>query len=372
MDFSEDYMRKILRNLLSNAIKHAPKDTTVTVTTSLSQQDKRHLHSPFTSPSLLSHSPSLILTVTDHGSGIPADEQQHIFEPFYRATTESSLTGTGIGLPLARLCAEAMGGTLTVESTPGAGTTFTLHLPKTNNAIVVGHASQRDTHETATFVQSIRHAGKRDLLSTRLLIVEDAPEVAYYVARLMPRDFVVDFAANGEEALAKAEATVPDIIVTDIMMPGIDGLELCRRVRNNDLLCHIPVVMVTARTSPQDRIDGLQAGADAYLEKPFRSEELSVCVAKLLEQRRLLQMEYSPSSDPSSPTPDPSRGGEGSIYNHRGEVAADVITPLPSAGGAGGGAMVARACGFDDAAYFSRFFRKMTGLSPSEYARKDE
>jgi len=315
---------------------------------------------------------------------------------------------------------------------------------------------------------------------TRLLIVEDAPEVAYYVARLMPRDFVVDFAANGEEALAKAEATVPDIIVTDIMMPGIDGLELCRRVRNNDLLCHIPVVMVTARTSPQDRIDGLQAGADAYLEKPFRSEELSVCVAKLLEQRRLLQMKYSPSSDPSSPTPDPSRGGEGSIYNHRGEVAADVTTPLPSAGGAGGGAggagggaiapdpfmlrideqlsrqiqsagidfeqlasdlcitrvqlnrkvkaitgvsmreyvqrirlekakrllkplplskggkesalsdsvrlfpplegsgealtiaEVARACGFDDAAYFSRFFRKMTGLTPSEYARKDE
>ena len=136
-----------------------------------------------------------------------------------------------------------------------------------------------------------KHQGTRDVLPGAeglALVVEDNPDVAAYIGSVLEPDFEVVFAADGQEGVYKAEALVPDVIVTDVMMPTMDGLELCRRIRANIITDHIPVVVVTARVTDADRLRGIAAGADAYLTKPFLADELRLRIAKLLEQRRRL------------------------------------------------------------------------------------
>ena len=131
----------------------------------------------------------------------------------------------------------------------------------------------------------------------RILIVEDTPDVARWQMRQLDPDYGFYFAADGEEGMKKALEIVPDLIITDVMMPVVDGYELCRRVRSSELLCHIPIIMVTAKATVEDKIHGLEAGADAYIEKPFHPDELSVRVSKLLEQRAMLRRKFTDESE---------------------------------------------------------------------------
>lgn len=128
--------------------------------------------------------------------------------------------------------------------------------------------------------------------SPRILVVEDNREVAFYTGTLLASHYEVLYAADGEEGLEKARELIPDIVITDVMMPRMDGLELCRRIRHDELTCHIPVIAVTAKVTEKDRIEGLRAGATAYLNKPFNAEELLTLTGNLLQQQREIQKRF--------------------------------------------------------------------------------
>lgn len=204
--------------------------------------------------------------------------------------------GTGIGLSLVKQVVEAMHGKIELHSAVGHGTTFVVSLPlkskeKTPMALDKSKIARPEILVEENIFPPEDDDDDKDTI--RILIIEDTPAVSHYMMRQLSPDYSFYFALTGDEGLEKAKNIVPDLIITDIMMPGMDGLELCRQVRESELLNHIPVIMVTAKASSEDRLKGLEAGADAYLEKPFRADELKVRVEKLLEQRQLLRQKYS-------------------------------------------------------------------------------
>ena len=282
MDFIPDYVQKIVCNLVSNAIKFSQPGGRVDIATS---SDGTCLH----------------LAVTDTGIGISPEQQENIFTPFYQASEGAGNTGSGIGLSVVKIAVEKMGGSIKVESAIGEGSTFTVTLPierKDADTETFDIAEYfKSSHKTTPAPQPEPEANVDSDLPdddvTRVLIVEDTPEVARYMMRQLNPKYHYIFASDGCEGLEKATQTVPDIIITDVMMPRMDGFELCRHIRQSELLSHIPVIMVTAKATHDDRMLGLQAGVDAYIEKPFHADELSVRVEKLLEQRRALQQKFS-------------------------------------------------------------------------------
>ena len=277
MDFVPSYLKKILRNLLSNAIKFTPRGGQIYLTVA---KDRTHV----------------IITVADTGEGIAAEDLPHIFDSFYQGTNSSPSMGTGVGLSLVRQMVEAMGGSIDVKSAKGSGAVFTLSLPLRQGEKVLEPWLPSPDAEDA--VAGSGHALLQDddteeLEQSSVLIVEDNADVASYIGSLLKTQYRLFFARNGSEGLEKAMEFMPDIILTDLMMPEMDGYEMCRRIRGSEILNHIPVVMITARAEEADKVQGLDAGADAYLLKPFNADELHVRVGKLLEQRRLLRAKYS-------------------------------------------------------------------------------
>ena len=282
MDFIPDYVYKIVHNLISNAIKFSNSGGTV----QLSVQKRGE---------------SLQINVRDEGIGMTEEQQHNIFKPFYQVQGNGRSIGTGIGLPLTKLAVDAMGGSIKVHTSPDHGTSFIVEIPLKNNVSerfkpeeALGLAMQQVKFvDNACQLQDDDKDGIEDAEeSVRVLIVEDAGEVARYIGLQLNPSYHFYYASDGNEGLNKAMQLVPDLIITDIMMPGIDGFELCRRVRSSELLCHIPVIIVTAKVTHEDRIHGFKAGADAYLEKPFQADELNIRVEQLLEQRRILQEKY--------------------------------------------------------------------------------
>lgn len=283
MDYVGDYVQKIVQNLLSNAIKFTAPGGEIYLSTRI---DRRNF----------------VLHVSDTGIGFTPEQKEHIFKPFYQASNDTQGIGTGIGLSIVSLSVEKMKGTIEVHSAPGEGSVFTVTLPLAAKGEVIAEYEPDPLPDAlplpeadAAMTEPPADDGDAETDGTHVLIVEDTPEVAHYMKRQFPAaaGYRFHFAADGEEALAKARQLVPDLIITDVMMPRMDGFELCRRVRADELVCHVPVIMVTARATHEDRLQGLQAGADAYLEKPFHSDELTLRAAKLLEQRELLRRKYS-------------------------------------------------------------------------------
>ena len=280
IDFVPEYLQNILRNLLSNAIKFSPEGAEVKIR-------------------IWKEASLIKIAVRDSGNGMTEAEMVHIFEPFYQTkeTTKNNI-GSGIGLPLVKLSAEAMDGQVSVQSTPGIGSVFLVTLPqKHGHTIWPLYAEYEDklADETSISAQEMQldDSAADDEDAIRILIAEDTPEVAHYMAHQLKGNYNFYFAPNGRVALEKANQLVPDVIITDIMMPELDGIEFCKMIRQSDLLNHIPVIIVTAKATHEDLMTGLEAGADAYLEKPFCSDELNIRVAKLLEQRELLKEKYS-------------------------------------------------------------------------------
>ena len=275
MDFVPDYVRKVADNLLSNAFKFTPEYGRISMT--VWRKDN-----------------TLQLDLTDTGNGMNEETRIHIFEPFYQAESDSKNIGTGVGLALVKQIIDSMGGTITVKSTMGKGTTFHLSVPIRNEI------KQKLTETSMNNIVPLLHPDEPipedcqgDDNRCRLLIVEDHHDIAAYIGSQFAGRYAVCYADNGRDGLAKALELVPDIIVTDLMMPEMDGLELCRQVRSNEVTNHIPIIMVTAKITEEERIRGLEAGADAYLAKPFNAEELRTRVEKLLEIRRMLQAKFA-------------------------------------------------------------------------------
>lgn len=285
-DFVPDYITKVISNLLSNALKFTNKYGTVNI--SLWIEDK-----------------NIRLDVADNGRGIDADSLPHIFEEFYQTGGENNGSGSGVGLALVHQIVKSLDGTISVDSTPGKGSTFHLSLPLRRNATPYP-APTIDTDSAVTdYIDSSLELAEEtnnivvdDSISEastpiRILVVEDNADIAAYIGSQLKDKYQISYAPDGKIGCEIAHEWIPDIIITDIMMPVMDGLTLCRTIRADDVTSHIPIIVVTAKISESERIEGLKAGADAYLAKPFNSDELKTRVEKLLEQRATMIRKYA-------------------------------------------------------------------------------
>lgn len=248
--FDKDVLEKIVNNLASNAIKYTPIGGSAGVDMSLAA---------------ISDTVTLTVNVWDNGPGIPIEEQTKIFERFYRTSTasKSGAKGVGIGLSLSADLARLLGGSLTVDSTPGKGSVFTL-ICSLRIAKVATTTQVNDGNYT-------------------LLLAEDDTDILEFNTSILSAEgYNIITATNGTDAAHLLTTTLPDLVVTDLMMPGKDGHELLKEIRNNTLTAHIPVIILSAKAAPQSRVDGTANGAQAYLSKPYSPTELIALVKNQL------------------------------------------------------------------------------------------
>ncbi len=294
MDTDPEKLEHLLGNLLDNAIKYTPAGGAVQLAVSSRQLA--------VGPSALSTASCLLLTVTDTGIGIPPEHLERIFDRYYRVG-EWPTEGAGIGLAMAREYARLLDGHIEVDSRPGEGSSFSVFLPVRNNA-------PRRTHSLSSPAPDIgpKPTAKTTSEKTapasrpRLLIIEDNPDVIRYLQLFLEESYDLITASDGEEGTNLAIARVPDIIISDIMMPKKDGLEVCRALKGDFRTNHIPIILLTAKTDVDSRVSGLECGADAYLAKPFHRRELEVELRKLIQLRDTLRRKYG--SSLSAPLPE--------------------------------------------------------------------
>ena len=287
MDFDRDKVMKITSNLLSNAIKFTPPGGEVTLRVRLEEPPEREEE-------------TLVFSVRDTGIGIPAAQLPHIFERFYQADSSNTRKGegTGIGLALVQELVRLFQGSISVESKPGEGSTFSVQLPVRRTAQL---ETASETEEILPVLQaestgvpsvSVEDQRQGEEEWPLLLIVEDNPDVRTFLVGCLDEQYRIATAENGQIGIDKALELIPDIIISDVMMPEKDGFEVCAFLKKDTRTSHIPIVMLTARATVEDRIAGLERGADAYMAKPFHQGELMVQLKNLLESRRRLQDRY--------------------------------------------------------------------------------
>ena len=300
MDYDAEKIQQIMSNLLSNAIKHSPSGGKVMVIVSNQPASEIENHSNTPSTNYLS------LKIKDTGAGISTKDLPNIFNRFYQGDDKIAKSGgTGIGLALTKELVQLLEGQIEVESELGIGSTFSVLLPILQNVTieeVEGNMSSQKMHtEPIPSVAPISqrslngHGFKKSNKEDRpnLLIIEDNPDVVEYLASCLEKQYVLDFAYNGQIGIEKALENIPDLIISDVMMPEKDGFEVCEQLKNDERSSHIPIVLLTAKADVESRITGLSRGADAYLKKPFYQKELLVILQNLLELRKKLQARYA-------------------------------------------------------------------------------
>ncbi|MFD2573604.1 two-component regulator propeller domain-containing protein [Spirosoma soli] len=301
--FDADKWGKILTNLLSNALKFTPAGGQITVTSHL-------LFSP------TDEEPQVQIVVADTGIGIPAEHLPHVFDRFYQVddSRTRAYEGTGIGLALVKELTELMKGTIGVESQRDSGTVFTLKLPV--------QIVQKDTHVSVAAVTQTIHKERFGIANEKvdvavlpeppvdeseqpvLLVVEDNTDLREFMTSELAVSYRVLSAVNGEEAWALTQVELPDIVISDVMMPVMDGYELTRLIKNDPTTDHIAVVLLTAKAAQDSRIEGLLHGADEYLTKPFSFHELNLRLRNLINRQQRLREEYSERlTRPDAPPP---------------------------------------------------------------------
>lgn len=297
LTFDRSKLEIILTNLLANAFKYTPEGGQITLAATV-------VGSPG-GEAVFQHNQlagnCLEISVVDTGVGIQATELAHIFDPYYQASHTDTLrmTGTGIGLSLVRQFAERHRGTVDVASEVGAGTTFRLRLPFGQAHLQPGDLlpeTDQTPAEAAPDLDPAALALTNEPLTLaslpRLLVVEDNDEVSQYLQQLFVADFEVTAAADGLEGWEKALNHLPDLIISDVMMPRSDGLELCRKLKQHPKTAHVPVLLLTARTAALHEVEGLGLGADDYVSKPFNPQVLQAKAAALLRNRGKLREYY--------------------------------------------------------------------------------
>ncbi|MBX2822505.1 MAG: response regulator [Rhodothermaceae bacterium] len=287
--YDVDKIEKVVVNLLSNAFKFTPPGGKVSV-------------------SFSSANGGIEIIVADTGAGISREHLPHLFDRFYQAesTSTRSHEGTGIGLALAKELVELHDGTIRVESTEGFGSRFTVQLPESPKSEVQGPEPEvverapkpvlattvLDELPTPTTSINSRPRTPDSGPLPVILVIEDNPDMRAYISTHMGNDFELIEAENGRIGVEKAIESVPDLVLSDVMMPEMDGIEACSAIKADERTSHIPVILLTARAQVEDRIAGFESGADAYLAKPFNAEELLVRVNGLIEQRRKLRERF--------------------------------------------------------------------------------
>lgn len=284
MDYDPEKYQRIISNLISNAIKFTPAYGKITVAIKeLSQEDDTRW---------------LEIKVVDSGTGIPKDELPFIFDRFYQVDDSSIRKGegTGLGLALVKELVELMQGKISVSSQPGKGTQFTLLLPIQNQAEPQEIEALKEQSESGQSYWSVAtdqawfERAPSDL--PIVLIVEDNADVIYYLRKCLEGQYQLKLARDGRQGIEMALEIIPDLVVSDVMMPEVDGFELCETLKNDERTSHIPIVLLTAKVTQDAKVQGLTLGADAYLTKPFEKQELLVRLEKLIESRKQLQAYY--------------------------------------------------------------------------------
>ena len=278
--FDLDKLEKIVFNLLSNAFKFTPENGRINVRVEYLEKQ-------------------IFVTVQDFGIGISLERLPHIFDRFYQVDNSSQRVqeGTGIGLSLVKELVSLLNGKIEVNSKLGEGTIFTLNLPfePINNLSkpLDKFAGKNYPEPVFNDIQKVDGFKVEENGQPIMLIVEDNPDLRNYIASIFENQYQLVMAVDGEDGLAKAIEFVPDIVISDLMMPKLDGLGFCEKLKNDERINHIPVIMLTAKASLSDRLVGLEHGADDYLSKPFNKEELTVRVSNLVNQRELMREKYS-------------------------------------------------------------------------------
>ena len=273
-------LERIYFNLLSNAFKFTPENGKVTVRLStLTKEDNRWIR----------------FTVSNTGSMISAEHIRNIFDRFYKIDMHHA--GSGIGLALVKAFVELHGGTISVESDEKQGTVFTVDLPVRTCACEtssleespVSSVSEASSLNDALPIEEEELEKNYDSSKPSVLVIDDNADIRSYVHGLLHTDYTVIEAADGSEGIRKAMKYVPDLIISDVMMPGIDGIECCRRLKSELQTCHIPVILLTACSLDEQRIQGYDGGADSYISKPFSSQLLLARVRNLIDSHRRLK-----------------------------------------------------------------------------------
>lgn len=285
-DFVPNYLNKILRNLLSNAIKYSEPGSKINLVITRNKKDPK----------------KIILKVIDQGQGIKKEDLPHIYDLFFKSPHADAQASSGIGLALTKQLVETLNGTIRVESEEGKGSEFIVELPvrRSEKKLYAYWIPEKKNHVPPT--EYPKAPAYEELLSykpndndprTTLLLAEDNKDIAIYTRSIFKEDtYNIIYCHNGEEALKMANEHFPDIVITDVIMPRMNGLELCKEMKNSPLLSHIPIIIISAKNEEQDYIEGLRCGADAYIRKPFQPEELLVRVENILKSRNLLKDKY--------------------------------------------------------------------------------
>lgn len=279
-----DKLEKIVYNLLSNAFKFTPKGGTVTIQMTISDNN-------------------LSLEVADNGIGIPEKVQSRIFKRFYQVDSSQTRAyeGSGLGLALAKELVDLLGGSISVESKGGHGSIFKVSLPAgtaLKESYIIQEAFPRElTGFESYFAEYSRENSPESAAGDDnfpvILLVEDNYDLRQYMKRELAGQFAILEAANGEEGLAFAQKRIPDLIVTDIMMPIMDGVTLIKNIKEDERTSHIPTILLTARDDRDSKITGFENGADQYVVKPFEINELIARVKSLLAQNERLRKKFS-------------------------------------------------------------------------------
>ena len=288
VNIDKERFSKILTNLISNAIKFTPKEGNIEI-------------------NIFTENKDVIIDIANSGDGIPAKNLPYIFNRFYQVDDDSTreYDGTGIGLALVKELVELHKGVIDVESNLNR-TTFSIKMPidlpifenesvieqPIEDSILENISIQSKNADTQQNLTQIENDIENLNDHLEILVVEDNEDIRDYINDILDKDYKVIQAVDGLDGLKKAEASIPDLIISDVMMPNMDGYELCKHLKTNEKTNHIPVILLTAKASQENKLEGLETGADDYLIKPFDEKELMTRIKNLISLREKLQKKY--------------------------------------------------------------------------------
>lgn len=290
--FDVDKIQKIINNLLSNALKYTQQNGKIILSINIYKSDKKEGDSKFVD-----------ITIKDNGSGIPKEKTPFIFNRFYQVkTTNKNSEGSGVGLALTKSLVQLHYGKISVKSKVNEGSKFRVRLPlgknyqneeqMKSNFFEDTISESQETSKTPSFDEDTNTIDNNSKKLPLLLIVEDMEDMRTFIRTLLEEEYEILEATNGIEGKETALKHIPDIIISDVMMPEMDGITLCNELKTNEKTSHIPLILLTAKSSIESRIKGIEIGADSYIPKPFHGNLLKAKLTNLLETRKILKEKY--------------------------------------------------------------------------------
>ena len=282
-DYDEEKLQQVITNVLSNAFKHT------------GESGKIHV-------SLDASSTTAVILIRDTGSGIAAADLPYIFDRFYQGGTTSAASGrtsSGIGLALAKELIEMQKGSISVESTPGFGSLFRIQLPLKTDAVPELTVSSEVASNGYPLLHQklerfdVEQQNEKEVGKLVVMFIEDNPEVRAFVAMSLSEQFHVIEMASGKDALSHLERELPDLILSDVMMEGMNGFELSQQLKSDERYKHIPIILLTAQASAESMEKGLNMGVDDYVTKPFNAKHLRLRIQNAIASRSVLREKYS-------------------------------------------------------------------------------